>query len=244
MNALSLYNAMVTAIAEDGLKRPPGDKTSPVTSDTFEAIGRQFMFLSEYNLVPGCDARWAAASVLHFFTGIEQAGPLFKYNRHASKFIGKDQVWHGAYGAAALASLQLCIKALTRNKFTRRALLSMPDLRSGESVNSPPCWNTMHFLVVEQSLLRMLVYQRSLNLAVMPYDLALFSCVHQFVADLLTMEVGSLHWTVGSLHSVERPQLRLGLPGKLRLNVNLLCDPGCCWEELMRDGDSIPKEVK
>lgn len=212
-SAAQTYLHMCDDIYGSGYRRKVSDARSPQLSDTYEAAsGRQYV-IEPYNSAVECDRRWAAANVLHFFTGDEEAGVLRCYNKHADRFLTGDRLI-GAYGPIALPQLRRCIDTLTSDTQSRRAFVSMGEALPID-VNRPACWNVLHFLS-RGTTLDILVYQRSLNLAVFPYDCVLFANILCFMAQNVGFNCGVVRWTIGSLHAV-------GPRKERRADANILC---------------------
>jgi hypothetical protein len=236
-DATALYSFMKSSVAAWNVPRVATDPYSPMQERTYEAEpGSSFQLMHPYKNVVVCrpvDLRWAAANTLHFFGGSEQAASLSLYNRHAQRFA-PDGVWDGAYGAIAVPQLRQCVDLLLRWPQTRRAVVSMggPEL---QTINRPACWSFLHFLLGAGGL-DLLVYQRSLHLErVMPYDCVLLTNILLYVAGRTALPLGSLRWTVGSLHSggVE-PEGELPQRHSLVLPISLLADPRRCLDVLER----------
>jgi hypothetical protein len=232
MNVIGLFDAMQSAVYTCGLYRESGDCSSPMRRVTTEAIGHKFLLDDrEKNVLQGADMRWALANVLHFFSETEDASVLRKYNVHADKYLTGGRL-DGAYGPLFLPQLRECAGRLRTSPATRRAV-AYGASDGPENANRPACWSVLHFLEVE-SRLHMLVYQRSLNLSVVPYDVVLLTNVMQYMG-----ATGSLHWHVGSLHATggcvsRRYAQRLLLPREL------LCDAEACRLGL-EDPSSLPE---
>jgi hypothetical protein len=208
-------------------------QTGPVNlRDTVEAPAGCSFELREpkHNLVDcrSIDLRWATANVLHFFAATEEAGCLRKYNRFADRFLDGDR-WLGAYGAIAKPQLDECIRVLSKDCNSRRAVVSMGG-PSPSDMNRPACWSHLH-LLNHRDQLDLLVYQRSLNLrGVMPYDCILLCNILVWVASSLRMVAGSLRWTIGSLHTdgAEVPLLSSDRNRGVVLPHSVLDDPVKC----------------
>lgn len=219
-----------------------------------------------HNLV-GCrqiDERWAWASTLHFFASTERAGPLLRYNKHAERFLAftlrcadgrvghlsdsvcqvcgdfgekhsAEYMWLGAYGAHAMPQINRCIEKLKAYPTSRRAVVNMAGLDI-EDINRPHCWTALQFLQCRGEL-ELLVFQRSLSLSVMPYDLVNLTNILHYVAHAVGMPTGALHWAVGSLHCVpiEAPMEHNPRHRGLLLDPIILADPARCYRELERE---------
>jgi thymidylate synthase len=230
-NATELYREMASAVYKYSSKRKSDDTSSPNRNNTIEAMpGCSFNLTNYQRNVPLCrsiDLRWATANVLHFFANTEEAAPLLVYNKNASRFL-VDGKWKGAYGAIAVPQLHKCIWLLRNQPYTRRAIVSMGDL-STMDYNRPACWSFIHFLQNNGNL-DMLVYQRSLSLAVMPYDLVMLTNILRFVAVGAGIPAGVLRWTVGSLHATVGDTPTDGHSDtSVLLPVHILQDQNSCY---------------
>jgi Thymidylate synthase len=203
-NASEMFAAMYSDIKTYGYKRQSADRASPTQYATVEAApGKSYCLRTPfYNIVTNCalDLRWAHANLLHFFANTEEAACLKRYNKNAARFLTGDK-WIGAYGSIAMPQLWRCAHLLKASPDSRRAIISMGD---GEihDINRPACWSFVQFLVSRREL-HMLVHQRSLLLSLMPYDCIVLTNMLHFVADICSLQLGSLHWTFGSLHMRE-----------------------------------------
>lgn len=206
-NATELYRAMTEAI---GIAcRAVTDDTSPAQQMMREATPWQTFILDDpAQNVPACrraDLRWALAYTLHFFANTEQANTLTRYNKHAAKYV-HNGVLDGAYGKIAMPQILTCIELLSQHPDTRRAIVQMGSLADGTNQNRPACWTSLHFMQVDRAL-SMGVFQRSLSLNVMPYDLVLLTNILRYVSYALELPMGKLHWIVGNLHAPTKPEL-------------------------------------
>jgi thymidylate synthase len=230
-NASTMFNEMYQAICINMYRRESRDTTSPMQKLTYEAVpGKTFTLTNpELNVVSNksIDLRWAYANALHFFTGTEDGKVLLKYNSKASRFLEPDGRWDGAYGAIAMPQIRKCIELLRNNADTRRAIVSMGECEP-QTINRPACWSMLQFLQTKNGL-DMVCYQRSMNLfGVMPYDLVILTNIMKYVAYSVSLQVGHLHWTFGSLHMVHGDQAKLNsreAPASLLLPYNYMHDP-------------------
>lgn len=252
VNATELYLAMYSDIVHSDLRRTASDGAQ--TNETMEAPpGRTYVFRGvHHNIVAArpIDLRWAAASTLHFFADTEEADMLIEF-RGAEKFLSRESItdtddatcecgyskadhgdrimWRGAYGAHAMPQIRRCIDRLSKDHSSRRAVVTMANLDS-EDINRPHCWTSLHFLICRDGL-HLLVYQRSLNLAIVPYDLVNLTNILNYVATRVDVTPAELHWTVGSLHclSTEKPDgVHRQRNETMLYPVELLADPAKC----------------
>ena len=240
-DATHMFHSMLLDIRMHKASRQSADATSPMTSETYEAIpSRTYTLLNPRYNVPkqrSIDLRWATANVLHFFAATEKAAPLRKYNRLADKFLTGDEL-PGAYGAIAVPQIAKCIHMLRADPSTRRAYVSMGPVAECD-YNRPACWCTLHFLRDGYGI-NMCVYQRSLNLhGVMPYDCIALTNILYYVSAKLGVTMGRLFWTVGNLHTPAatvwiQDYERESLPQQgLLIDPQLLTSSEDCWSALV-----------
>jgi len=230
-NATELHVAMMADIADVKLLRTVSDPTSPACSQMVEAEPfRSYVLRSPVHNLVTCDTRWAIANVLHFFAATEHAGILRRYNKHADRFLTGDRLV-GAYGLIAVPQIRRCIELLKEDKYSRRAIVSMGAL-SELTVNSPPCWTSLHF-VESHGKLHMGVEQRSLSMSVMPYDCVLLCNILDFVGCSLGVVPGTVHWRIGNLHRKPEHTVQYG-PRNLGIlfRNDLLREPWLCEQVL------------
>lgn len=234
--ATGVYQSMRQKIKQAAILRRSEDRSSPSAMELLEcyAFTAWMLQLPSQNVV-GCksiDLKWAVANLLHFFAGTEEAGMLRRYNRFADRFLTGDR-WIGAYGAIAMPQVQRCIQKLRESPHSRRAYVDMGPLAE-EDLNRPPCWNSVHFLLQDDRL-HAHVYQRSLKLAVMPYDCVVLTELLRFVAIACAMPIGDLRWTVGSCHATAEELRDLSHePSVLSIQIpyEVLSSPELCLQHL------------
>lgn len=234
-DATELFDSMIEQIRRGQYVRQSEDASSPQQRSTLEAAPFQkFVLLNPRRNFVRCkpvDDVWAAANTLHFFADTEEASILRKYNpRQCDKFLTSDGRWIGAYGAIAMRQIRWCIEKLKQNRWTRRAFVSMGEGHP-EDVNRPACWNHIQFLYWNGAL-HMHVFQRSLNLwNVMPYDCVVLTNVLNVVSELTDTLLGSLEWTIGSLHVVPGFDIRhdyVSSREQMIFSPRMLSEPDTC----------------
>jgi hypothetical protein len=232
--ATELYREMRAAVDCYRNPRVTTDSTSPTQQLVLEAepcstfVLRRL--LSNVPVQRSVDLRWATANVLHFFAATERADVLRRYCKHADRFL-TDNTWHGAYGACAVPQLNRCFELLLEHPYSRRAVVSFGGLEE-RTVNLPRCMSFVQFLLGRDGL-DMLVFQRSLSLAVMPYDLVLLTNILNVASFAMDQFVGALRWTVGSLHTSAYDAPAAGSQAQVLLLPELLLDSDACWEALL-----------
>lgn len=242
MSATRVYTDMVTKIISFPSLRVSTDVKSPQQNSTMECSLPvcTFDFTNiRYNVVTckKVDLHWAAANVLHFFTGSEEAGILRKYNEHADRFLTGDR-WIGAYGAIAMPQIRDCVELLRKSQSTRRAIVSMGGFEKDDDINRPSCWSFLHF-IWKTDRLYMNVYQRSLNMSVMPYDAVLLSNILNYVSRLVWFPAGNIQWMVGSLHATDIAfQHKANGVDSIVYDYSILDDPEAC-SNLLKKGSLV-----
>jgi hypothetical protein len=233
-NATELYSEMLAAVMRCCSPRITTDSTSPTQQLVVEAEPSSTFVLQDVlsNVPAGrsVDLRWATANVLHFFSEREDAAPLRRYCKHADRFLDGD-VWRGAYGACAVPQLRRCFELLREHPYSRRVVVSFGELRE-LTANLPRCMSFMQLLLGQRGL-DLLVFQRSLSLAVMPYDLVLLTNILGIASCAVKECIGALRWTVGSLHASTGDMPLSGSQAQVLLPPELLLDSGACWEALL-----------
>jgi hypothetical protein len=233
-NATELYSEMLAAVSSCCNPRLTTDSTSPTRHLTVEAEPcSTFELRSVLSNVPAgrsVDLRWATANVLHFFAAREDAAPLRRYCKHAYRFLDGD-VWRGAYGACAVPQLRRCFELLLKHPYSRRAVVSFGELEA-LTVNLPRCMSFMQLLLGKGGL-DLLVFQRSLSLAVMPYDTVLLTNILGASSCAVKEHTGALRWAVGNLHTNAYDASAAGSQAQVLLPPELLLDSGACWQALL-----------
>jgi hypothetical protein len=263
-NATELYLAMwadletgTERIASDGAQTSPTREAEPCRSHVLVNPGHNIVGCVPINL------RWAGASTLHFFTASEEADALAEF-KNADKFLTplrecrcdgtffesdgavcgwceepesvhkpERLYWLGAYGDHAMPQIAKCIAKLRKEPNTRRAIVTMANLDI-EDINRPHCWTSLHFLKGRDGL-DMIVYQRSLNLAIMPYDTINLTNILNYVAHQVELPAANLRWLIGSLHCLPSCPAPVNVGqrnGSMLYHPNLLADPVACKEAL------------
>jgi len=134
-----------------------------------------------------------------------------------------------------MPQVDMCIARFKEHPATRRAVVSMGG-HEPQDLHRPACWSFIQFLSSRHGL-SMIVYQRSLNLAkIMPVDLVVLSNLHQYVATSIGQELGSLFWTIGSLHIRVEDYIEPNYVGQrhqsLMLDYSVLSNANLCYTTL------------
>lgn len=245
MNATGAFEAMAKAISEGPYDRRVTDSVSPCTDFVREAWpGTQFRLKEPLDNVPAqksINLKWAIANVLQFFANTEHAAPLRRYNPEADRFLTGD-LWIGAYGKIAVPQIRECVSRLIYDPDTRRAVVSMGGVLSGNDANRPACWCDLHFLR-RGIVLDLLVTQRSLHLyRVMPYDCIALTNILYYAAAKAKCLPGQFVWTVGSLHTSGCQPEGRHIYQSILLPPNVLDNEQLCWR-MLEHPEEFPDDI-
>lgn len=131
---------------------------------------------------------------------IEPGYPAAMYTSAKDVFYGE------SYGKRLLPQLRWNMAMLKEEADTRRAAAVVwqpADASASLKMKNVPCclgWN----LRVTDLGLESQVVMRSNSVGVLPYDLFLFSVLHELVANELNLICGPMHWLALSMHVYER----------------------------------------
>jgi thymidylate synthase len=261
-NASELFHEMLYDIQRAKLTREVSDSASPAKQLLHEAEPRLYRLdHPQHNVMDfrEIDTKWAVANVLHIFSATEFADPLLKYNKDAKRFLaeqpcpeclgmlgtencktcnktGATWMWNDAYGFFAVPSLKVAVDTLKEHPDSRRAVVTMPDIKAGSRLHQPACWNKMQ-LLKQRGVLNLLVSQRSLHLTrVGPYDCILFTNTLLWAAAVTGIPPGSLYWFSACTHCSLPQECFTGQRNRsLVLPAEILSDPKACWDALCNE---------
>lgn len=126
---------------------------------------------------------------------------------------GRDDIFHkvmekysddgvtlaGAYGPKIIYQIPYVVDKLTKDRYTRQAVLTIWEREPAPSKDIP-CTVSMQFMI-RDDVLSMHVYMRSSDIWLgVPYDIFSFSMVGHVIAVLTNSTPGLLHITAGSRH--------------------------------------------
>lgn len=123
------------------------------------------------------------------------------YNPLASRFSDDGRTLRGAYGPRILIGLRHVVRLLKRDPSTRRAVVNVFDHEVDfvESVDVP-CPVSVQFLARGGRLHCVASFRSQNAAAVFPYDVALFTLLHEHVAAQAGLELGTYVQHTGSMH--------------------------------------------
>jgi thymidylate synthase len=206
-----LYVNILHALRDHGELVPPlTTASSPsVARETVELIGTRFDLVNPQYRIIETPARPLNLGFLfgNFFYNIRAVNDVASmayYNPIAAKFSDDGVNLHGAYGPRIIQQLRSVVRLLQQDPSTRRAVVSIYDGRQ-DHVDSRdiPCPISMQFLV-RHGVLHCLTSFRSQNIVmVYPYDIFLFTMLHEWVAVQAGIPLGMHYQHNGSVHFYE-----------------------------------------
>jgi thymidylate synthase-like protein len=123
------------------------------------------------------------------------------------RFPVNKRVFYGeSYGQRLLPQLRYNMEMLKSDRSTRRAmgLVWKPsDSEASSRMKNVPCCIGMR-LILKDDHLESQVVMRSNSVGVLPYDVFLFSTLHELIANELGADCGPMHWIALSMHVYEK----------------------------------------
>jgi Thymidylate synthase len=153
----------------------------------------------------------AATETVHLIGGISSLEQLnIASNGRFSRFADHGLL-RGAYGPRARFPLSRAVEVLAADHATRQAYVTLWSGPEAGHSRDVPCTTGFQFFIRGEPLaLHMRVTMRSQDVFLgLPYDLEMFSCLHQTLAAALLVPPGSYTHVVGSLHFYARDREKL-----------------------------------
>lgn len=197
-----------------------GDKVEAVTQPSSPSYGKQTIELLGYQLsLSDPRARLITAEkrplnlgfcIGNFFyqmMGVDGLEPILYYNPVAKKFSDDGKSLHGTYGPRMMRQLKSAIALLKSDSATRRAVMTIFDGRvDHDPSNDIPCPISIQFLVRDKKVIGISSFRSQNTLMVYPYDVFLFTMIHEWVAVQSGFELGEYIQLNGSYHFYEHEQ--------------------------------------
>lgn len=191
-----------------------GDKVGAVSEKSSPSYGKGTTELLAYQLsLSDPRARLISAEkrplnlaycIGNFFyqlSATDDVDSIAYYNPIAKKFSDDGTTLHGTYGPRMMRQIRSAIKLLQADPATRRAVVTIFDGRlDHEPSNDIPCPISMQFLVRDEKLVCISLFRSQNVLMVYPYDIFLFTMLHEWVAVHSGHEIGEHIQLNGSYH--------------------------------------------
>ncbi len=158
--------------------------------------------------VRGMNIQFAVANFLWTIQGLRDADTILKYNIKGKPFVDRGdfkcalgfRMQHTNTGS----QLDAVLRILKDDCSTRRAVIQFYSCDdTAEQPRDSPCALSMHFLLRDNQLHASVVMRSQSALMVMPYDIFLFTMIHELVARELNVECGEYFHYANSLHIYE-----------------------------------------
>lgn len=128
-----------------------------------------------------------------------------KFNKNVERFSDDGMTMHGCYGRRISDNLQGIVDKLLADKYSRQAVLNIysSNLDLEEKTKDVPCTETLQFLIRGDKL-HMIVNMRSNDIIWgTQYDVFMFTCLQEVIANTLGVELGYYYHNAGSFHVYE-----------------------------------------
>lgn len=153
---------------------------------------------------------YANGEFIWYYLGNNKLNFMQHYSKKMKQFSDDGIVLAGAYGPKIKKSLPKIISLFKKDKYTRRAVISLFD--NGQNYldsKDVPCTITLHFLIRNEKL-DLFVNMRSNDFYLgLPYDVYSFTMFQLLVAHKLGLKPGYYHHHVDSLHFYEKDKARV-----------------------------------
>ena len=198
----SLYSMCITQILENG------EMTHPRGFNCLELSPCSITLTDPQNNILVNDkrkARWyfMGAELLWILMGRKDVEMISFYNSRISQFSDDGKEFFGSYGPKIVDQLPYVIETLTRDPWSRQALINI--WREKPPITKDvPCTVVLHFIRRPVNKLNLVVYMRSQDIWLgFPYDVHNFTCLQNIVASMLNIKLGTFTLIQGSLHLYE-----------------------------------------
>lgn len=206
-----LYYLSLQDLLEHGVRvAPVKTESSPsFMKESIELIGYQLVLSDPRARLIVAEKRplnlaYCIGNFFYQMAGVDDVESIAYYNPIAKKFSDDGTTLHGTYGPRIFKQLKSAIKLLEKDPSTRRAVVTIFDGRiDHEPSNDIPCPISMQFLVRDEKLICISSFRSQNVLMVYPYDIFLFTMLHEWVAVHSGFELGEHIQQNGSYHIYE-----------------------------------------
>lgn len=197
-----LYTELLKDVLHYGtMTNPRGFNCIEMSPCSIELLDIQKNIIT--NSVRKVSTAFMGAELLWILMGRKDVEMISFYNSKMSTYSDDGKEFFGSYGPKIVGQLRYVIETLTRDPWSRQALINIWR-ENPPATKDVPCTVMMHFLRRPLDTLNMIVYMRSQDLWLgFPYDVHNFTCIQLIMASLLGCQPGSFTLTQGSLHLYE-----------------------------------------
>lgn len=186
-----------------------GEAVAPRGAMTRELLAATIILPGDAPMLPtgtkrGVNTRLAAVEALQVIGGYSDADALVNINAGLAEFADQG-VFHGAYGPRLRPQMDMVLRRLYADAFTRRAVVTLWDpLRDSiEGVKNYPCTTELQFMVRDDKLDLHVTMRANDAWHGLAYDAFVFNQLQHTVARMLGREVGRYIHHASSLHIYE-----------------------------------------
>ena len=193
------YKGILRRILRNGFRRDVrGFKTIELSPFIYRTLNVDKNILS--NKTRKINKAFAVAEFLWMMSGRDDLKMLSFYNKKISDYSDDGVTLSGAYGKNLKPQLEVVLKKLKEDIYTRQAVINIWQDVKRES-KDVPCTISMQFIVNSFNELEFIVNMRSNDAWLgLPYDFFNFTTIQQYVAMKLGLSVGYYTHVVGSMH--------------------------------------------
>lgn len=215
-NADDLYKEILSTIVFQGWDTEPrGFKCKELSPCCCTLLEPQKNIIM--NPVRKMSLGFAAAELTWIMTGREDVAFISQYNKKIADYSDDGIKFFGAYGPKVSGQLQYILDTLTKDPWSRQAVLNIWRENPGPT-KDVPCTVMMQFIRRPLNTLNMMVYMRSQDVWLgFPYDLHNFTSMQIIVANMLGLNVGHFALMQGSLHAYAPDLEKINLAMTMKL---------------------------
>jgi thymidylate synthase len=203
-----MYKAGLRDLEIDGkMVHPVVNQSSPSHGKgTIEIIGYAMGMDQSQNRIIHSTERplnlgYCIGNFFYQMLGTKDVAPIEYYNPLAKKFSDDGTILHGTYGPRIVRQIRSVIELLKGDPNTRRAVVTVFDGRvDHDDSKDIPCPVSMQFLVRDDRLHCLAMFRSQNALMVFPYDIFLFTMIHEWIAAQVGIQVGIYTQYTGSHH--------------------------------------------
>lgn len=197
------YVDVIDAVMSDGAN------AAPRGLNTREVLGATIVVPAAAPMLPvgtgrGVNTKLAAVEALQVIGGYSDAEALFKVNEHLRDFADEGS-FHGAYGPRIRPQIDLVVRRLQEDPYSRRAVVTIWDpLRDSiEGVKNYPCTTELQFMLRDEGLDLHVTMRANDAWHGLAYDAFVFNQLQHTVANMLGVVAGFYVHHAASLHVYE-----------------------------------------
>lgn len=185
-----------------------GSASSPRSQETYEILNYHSSIMMDFPVVTNRFRKlsylFMAAEAHWILTGDDRVESIAPFAPSIAKFSDNGETFFGAYGPRVVSQLQGVVDALTRDRDTRQACLSIWR-KNPRATKDVPCTAFVQWIIRNDTLYCIDTMRSSDVWLGWPYDVFNFSMISAYIALCLRdrgikVKLGTLHLNAGSQH--------------------------------------------